>query len=149
SNGSTHLGAMTQSCAQPPMVKPRQSLSGRLWLLATLAVLLSEIVVFLPYIAHERSNWLIGRLEDSSIAVLAAAGTPLDPARRDELLRLSGVEGIRLTGQDRTLAEIGDAMERSAGTIDLRQEDLFTGIRRAIRALIIDDDRLIRVVDKG
>ena len=34
-------------CGTPPS-GPRQSLSARLWLLATLAVLLSEIVVFLP-----------------------------------------------------------------------------------------------------
>ena len=45
---------MTDASAEPPRVRPRQSLSGRLWLVATLAVLLSEIVVFLPYIAHER-----------------------------------------------------------------------------------------------
>ena len=78
-----------------PRVRPRQSLSARLWLLTTLAVLLSEIVVFLPYVAHERANWLIGRVEDASIAVLAAAGGPLDAAKRDELLRLSDTEAIR------------------------------------------------------
>jgi hypothetical protein len=47
---------MTESAAEAPRIRPRQSLSGRLWLLTTLAVLLSEIVVFLPYVAHERSN---------------------------------------------------------------------------------------------
>ena len=51
---------------------------ARLWLVATLAVLLSEIVVFLPYIAHERSTWLNGRIEDASIAVLAAANGTMD-----------------------------------------------------------------------
>ena len=32
---------MRESDAGPPRVRPRQSLSGRLWLVATLAVLLS------------------------------------------------------------------------------------------------------------
>ena len=41
--------------------------------MATLAVLLSEIMVFLPYIAHERSTWLSARIEDAAIAVIAAA----------------------------------------------------------------------------
>ncbi len=65
---------MSEASAGPPRVRPRQSLSGRLWLIATLAVLLSEVVVFLPYIAHERDAWLTGRIEDASIAVLAASG---------------------------------------------------------------------------
>ena len=69
----TQLVAMSESNAGPPRVRPRQSLSGRLWLVATLAVLLSEIMVFLPYIAHERSTWLSARIEDAAIAVIAAA----------------------------------------------------------------------------
>ena len=44
---------MSEASAEPQRQAP-QSLSARLWLLATLAVLLSEVVVFLPYIAHER-----------------------------------------------------------------------------------------------
>ena len=76
-------------------VRPRQSLSARLWLVATLAVLLSEIVVFLPYIAHERSSWLNARIEDAAIAVIAAANGTMDTARHDELLRLADTEAIR------------------------------------------------------
>ncbi len=83
---------MRESSPGPPRVRPRQSLSGRLWLVATLAVLLSEIVVFLPYVAHERSSWLNGRIEDASIAMLAAADGTTDTARHDDLLHLSGAE---------------------------------------------------------
>jgi hypothetical protein len=89
SNAFAHFAVMTEASAKMPRVRPRQSLSGRLWLLTTLAVVLSEIVVFLPYVAHERANWLLGRVEDASIAVLSAAGSPLDAAKRNELLRLS------------------------------------------------------------
>ena len=79
---SPHFVQMTKSCTTAPQVRPRQSLSARLWLLATLAVLLSEIVVFLPYIAHERSDWLTDRVEDASLVLLAASGGPLDEIGR-------------------------------------------------------------------
>jgi signal transduction histidine kinase len=143
---SSHLAVMAQSNAAPPRVRRGQSLSGRLWLVATLAVLLSEIVVFLPYVAHERSSWLVGRLEDATIAVLAAAGGTTDPAKREELLHLSGAEAIRLTGRDGTVTTVGNVAMSPDATIDLRQENLFVRIRRALRALVLQEDRLIRVV---
>ncbi len=143
----TQLVAMRESDAGPPRVRPRQSLSGRLWLVATLAVLLSEIVVFLPYIAHERSQWLFGRVEDASIAVLAAADMTSDMARHNELLRLSGAEAIRLTGRDGAVYTVGDVAMPVDATIDVRQEDMLVGIRRALRAMLLPEDRLIHVLD--
>ncbi len=145
SNAFAHFAVMTEASAKMPRVRPRQSLSGRLWLLTTLAVVLSEIVVFLPYVAHERANWLLGRVEDASIAVLSAAGSPLDAAKRIELLRLSDTEAIRLVGADGAVVTVGDAAAPAQATIDLRQEDQFTRIRRALRAMIIAEDRLVRV----
>jgi len=137
---------MTQSNTGPPRVRRGQSLSGRLWLVATLAVLLSEIVVFLPYVAHERSSWLVGRLEDATIAVLAAADGTTDPAKRDELLHLSGAEAIRLTAHDGTVNTVGNFAMSPDTTFDVRQENLFTQIRRALRAVVLREDRLIRVL---
>lgn len=138
---------MTESCAQPPVVKPRQSLSARLWLLTTLAVLLSEVLVFLPYIAHERTTWLAGRLEDASIAVLAAAGTKIDAAQADELLQLAGAEWIRLTDSHGASMTIGRSPPIAAREVDLRGEGLLTGIRHALHAIIFDEDRPLRIVD--
>ena len=127
---------MTESNAGPPRVRPRQSLSGRLWLVATLAVLLSEIMVFLPYIAHERSTWLNARIEDAAIAVIAAADGTMDTARHDELLHLAGTEAIRLTGRDGAVT-IGNVAMPPDATIDLRQENLFVRVRRALRAILL------------
>ncbi len=138
---------MSDPNAGPPRVRPRQSLSGRLWLVATLAVLLSEIVVFLPYIAHERSSWMYGRVEDASIAVLASRGGPMDPARQAELLRLSGAEAIRLTGRDGAIYATGNVAMPSDATIDLRQENLFDRVRRALRAILLQENRTVRVLD--
>jgi signal transduction histidine kinase len=142
---STHFTTMSESSAEVPRVRPRQSLSARLWLLTTLAVLLSEIVVFLPYVAHERSNWLLARVEDASIATLAAAGGPVDAAKRDELLRLTGTDAIRLLGQDGSVLTVGDTSAQAEATIDLRQEHLLTRIGSALRAIVLEGNRLIRV----
>ncbi|MEJ0020923.1 MAG: HAMP domain-containing sensor histidine kinase [Acetobacteraceae bacterium] len=136
---------MSESGAEPHRVRPRQSLSGRLWLLTTLAVLLSEVLVFLPYIAHERSVWLAGRVEDASIAVLAFTGGTLDAAKRDDLLRLTGAEAIRFRGRDGVLLTIGDVERQQAAAIDLGQEDLLVRVRRALRAILLDENRLIRL----
>lgn len=126
-------------------VRPRQSLSARLWLLATLAVLLAEIVVFLPYIAHERRNWLNNRIEDASIATLAVDGHAIDTAKAMELLRLSNTSAIRLTRADGTTTTVGDTSRQPVSAVDLRREDGFTGIRRALRALVFDRRDLMRV----
>ena len=140
---------MSDSNAGPPRVRSRQSLSGRLWLVATLAVLLSEIVVFLPYIAHERSSWMCGRVEDASIAVMASRGWMMDPAGHDELLRLSEAEAIRLTGRNGAVYTIGDVAMPTDATIDLRQENLFDRIRRALRAILLRENRTVRVLDSS
>ncbi len=145
SNGLTHFAVMTESRTETPRVRPRQSLSGRLWLLTTLAVLLSEIVVFLPYVAHERTSWLLGRVEDASIATLAATGAPLDAAKRDELLRLSGTRAIRLLSADGTVISVGDTAVPSDAAIDLRQEDLFARIGSALSAIVTDQPDVARV----
>lgn len=136
---------MTDSSAGTPRVRPRQSLSARLWLLTTLAVLVSEVVVFLPYVAHERAGWLLGRVEDASIAVLAAAGGPLDAARRDDLLRLADAAAIRLVRPDGSSVTVGNDASEPAASIELSKEGLFAGIGRALHAMVIGGDRLIRL----
>ena len=137
---------MSEASAGPPRVRPRQSLSGRLWLIATFAVLLSEIVVFLPYIAHERSAWLIGRLEDASIATLAASGATADLGQRDDLLRLAASEAIQLTASGGTVITVGNTALPPDATFDLRAELLPVRIRRALQAIVLRRNRLIHVI---
>lgn len=140
---------MTEASAAPVRVTPRQSLSARLWLLATLAVLLSEIVVFLPYIAHERRNWLNNRIEDASIAMLAVDGHAIDTTKAMELLRLSSTSAIRLTHADGTVVTVGDTAKQPLSIVNLRTEDGFTAIRRALQALIFDRRRDMRVTTEN
>lgn len=137
---------MTKSCATASRVRPRQSLSARLWLLATLAVLVSEIVVFLPYIAHERRTWLIGRAETASIAALASSGSLLDSAKRDELLRLSGTDAIRLSQPDASGLSVARDGVSPTAVFDLRDENQFDGIRHALGAIVHPGDPQVQVV---
>ena len=137
---------MSESDAAPPRIRQRQSLSGRLLLVATLAVLLSEIVVFLPYVARERRTWVYDHLENASITMLAAGDQVAGVARQNEMLRLSGAEAIRLTARDGSVYSVGNVAMPTDATIDIRQEGLFGQIRRSLRAILVHDDRLIQVV---
>ena len=139
---------MNDSNAGSRRVRPRQSLSARLWLVATLAVLLSEIMVFLPYIAHERSSWMSARIEDAAIAVIAAANGTMDTARHDELLFLADTEAIRVTDRDGAVM-IGNVAMPPDATIDLREENLLDRIGRALRAMVLRENRLVLVSDNN
>jgi signal transduction histidine kinase len=137
---------MSDAIAGAPRIRPRQSLSGRLWLLATLAVLVSELAVFLPYIARERASWLTERVQDASIAVLAATGEILSDAKRSELLRLSGAEAILLTDQHGQRLAVGDVAVHADATIDLPKEGWFTKVGRALEAIVLERNRLIHLI---
>jgi signal transduction histidine kinase len=143
---STHFAAMSDAIAGAPRIRPRRSLSGRLWVLATLAVLVSEIAVFLPYIARERSSWLIERVQDASIAVLAASGEILSETKRSELLRLSGTEAIILADPSGQIVTVGDFAAHADATIDLREEGWFTKVGRALEAIVFERNRLIHLI---
>lgn len=138
---------MMAAHAGPPRVKPRRSLSARLWLLTTLAVLLSEVVVFLPYIAHERRNWLFERIDDAAIA--AVAGQKLQPSMQAELLLLADSEAIRLISHDGNALAMGQVETPADATIDLREEDTWVGVRRALRAIVLPRNRLLLVIGQS
>lgn len=140
---------MRQSRAATPADRPRRSLSARLLWLTALAVLLSEIAVFLPDVAHERRNWLEGRVEDASIAVLAAGTAlpgPVSASIHQELLRLSASEAIRLSEPGGGTLSVGNLVAEPDNLIDLRHEGLVTGIHRALAIIIWGDQGLLRVV---
>ncbi len=139
-----HLAIMMES-AGPPRVRPRQSLSARLLLLTALAVLMSEVVVFLPHIAHEQFTWLAERQEDAAIAVAAATSAPTDPVKSDEVLRLSDAIAIRLTGHGAPDLVFGDIAARPDTIVDFRHEGLPTRIALALRALLPGENRLIQL----
>ena len=137
---------MAKSCAKAQHVRPRQSLSARLWLLATLAVLLSEIAVFLPYGAHERDEWLLDRTEDASLVVLAASGSALEAGRHDDLLRLADAVAIRFSKPGVADLTVGDDTVATSAVFDLRNANLLGDIYNALAVTVRTEDRLVRVV---
>jgi signal transduction histidine kinase len=136
---------MPESSTKPPRVRPRQSLSGRLWLLATLSILLTEVLVFLPYIAHERRSWLAERVDDASLAFVAASGDQVTPKARLDLLRVFDAAAIRLSGPNGEVQVIGDVSADPDMRVDLRREDLVMGIPRALAALLFQNGGLLAV----
>ncbi|MBV9783183.1 MAG: HAMP domain-containing histidine kinase [Acidisphaera sp.] len=128
----------------------RRSLTARLIWLTVGVVLLAEILIFVPSLAHERRLWLGQHVREAHIAALAVAAAPggmVDTQTRDELLRLSGAEMIRLEEPSGTvLALPPPAPIAPEATIDLGQESSLTGLRRALSALFRAHDRQLRII---
>jgi signal transduction histidine kinase len=101
--------------------------------------------VFLPYIAHERRTWLAERVDDASLALLAAAGESIAPERHPDLLHVFNAVAIRLTGPDGAVKVIGDASALADTQVDLDRENLITGIPQALRVLLLRDGGLLAV----
>ncbi len=136
------------SATGTPRLKPRQSLSARLWLLTTLVVLLSEVAVFVPEVAHEWRNWLVGKVEDASIAAFAlstSAGVHLDPAARAQLLPLAAAVSLRLTDPNGRTLELGNPAAPSDETLDLHRPDLPGDVRHALAAILWRKDHLVKL----
>lgn len=120
-----------------------------LWLTVGV-VLITELAVFLPSLGHERKTWLERHIREANIAALAVVGAPkgvLDPATRDDLLRLSGDEMIHLHRSSGIEVVLSPPQPLSPRVrYDLRREDALTGIARALAALFRQEDRLIMVI---
>ena len=81
-----------------PLPARRRSLSIRLLLLTMGLVIVAEILVLIPNIARDRREILREKTLEAYIAALSAAAPTDAPAlaQRDELLRASGIEAIRM-----------------------------------------------------
>src|SRR5690606_21719621 len=114
---------------------PRRSLSARLLWLTAGFVLIAQVMIFIPSIGRERLDWLRNRITEAHIAALSVAAAPdgmVDDATRDELLRLTGTEAIRLTEPDRSILALEPTSAVSAdGSVDLMEEGWFEGITHA------------------
>ena len=88
----------------------------------------------------------MGRAAEARIAAVSIAvareGT-VDTATRDELLRLSGAAEIQVSEPGRPPLVLASGEPAAAAfSIDLTREGPFTGMRRAVSALLRHDDRL-------
>ncbi len=136
--------------ALPARASPHRSLSSRLLWLTLAIVLITEILIFFPSLGHERRAWLERHVREANIAALAVAGAPhglLDPATRDDLLRLSGDELIRLhraSGVELVLAPPEEITP--VARYDLRNETQLASVGYALVDLFRSQDRPITVI---
>ncbi len=90
------------------------SLAGRLLGMTVAAVLVGEVVIFIPALAGFHENWLRERMNLSQVAALALEDTPdldIGPTLEDELLNNAGVQRAALErgGERVLLLEAPDA----------------------------------------
>lgn len=126
------------------------SLSGRFLILTTIFVMLAEVLIFVPSIARFRHDYLLDRLARAQIAAFALLATPdhmVDPALERELLRNAEVDAIILRRDAvRELVLVNEEAAMVRARFDLRQRDIAQMIREALRALVTDAPRQIRII---
>lgn len=134
----------------------RRSVSGRLLWLVLAIVVLVEILVFVPDLAQERTQWLEARVSAAEIAALGAieslgprpdAGTRTT-VTRDDVLRLSGIEAIQLYQNGVSVPVFDRIGQRPPDArMYLATESRLTKVKEALRILIgRGEDRLVEIV---
>jgi signal transduction histidine kinase len=154
---------MSVSCRRddPPNREPRdrgqrielrRSLSMRLLLLVMSLVVVTEVLLMIPSFDRDRRVILREKALEAYIAALSAAA-PIDSpalAQRDELLRASGIESIRLRDQrGTTLIQAGDPTVKPDKTFDLRDETAFQSLVRGLIAAMANKDALVEIIDNA
>jgi signal transduction histidine kinase len=129
----------------------RHRLSARLWRLTILAVMLAEVLIFVPSIANYRKEWLRQRIETAAVAGLTAerasgnGDAALGPEEQASLLRALDARLIatsngtvsRLLARDETLGSV-DAQ------VDIGNDDWLSLIAGAFDTLLFGEDRMMR-----
>ena len=124
------------------------SLSGRLFILTTIFVMIAEILIFVPSIARFREDYMLDRLERAQIASLTLlADDMIDAELEAELLRNAEVFNVVLRRDEvRQLVLSSPMPQLIAGTIDLRDDSAVLLIRDAVRRLTSPQNEVIRVI---
>lgn len=128
----------------PPIGRPnasrrgrmRDSLSARLLWLTVAVTLIVEVMILLPSLGRERMAWLMNRVTEAHLAALTVSTAPhgvVDLSTRDELLRLSGTEAIRLVEGGRSILVLPlRGTVHAEGQIDIAHETLIGSMLRAV-----------------
>ncbi|MBN9044573.1 MAG: HAMP domain-containing histidine kinase [Rhizobiales bacterium] len=137
------------SAVQPPRLRWRNRLSSKLLLLIALAVLVAEILIFVPSIANMRIRWLTARLDSiGAVSEVLAANESMDVPRaiQDKVLLATGTKAIALreAGASRMLAmtEVPGKIDQ---VIDLGNVSEASAIWDAFSTLFTGGDRTLRV----
>jgi signal transduction histidine kinase len=126
------------------------SLSARLLVITIAAIMLGEVLIYLPSIARYRVVFLEERLGAARLAALAVEAAPegmVSPALAHKLLDQAGVEAIVLHKPGLMSIMLGDEMPQSIDAVfDLRRARPVPLVGEAFGTLAAGGERLIRVI---
>jgi signal transduction histidine kinase len=145
--------------------RARRGLPVRLLFFTIAVVVVAEALVQIPNLARERRVLLDEMAMQAYIAALSPPASAIGPtddvssstaarnqidrrrlAQRDELLRASGIEAIRLRdAHGSTLVLVGDPQVRAARSFDLRTETPVQSVTHALSAVLASNDRLVEI----
>lgn len=132
-----------------------RSLSGKLLLLTTFFIMLTEILVFIPSVSNYRLTWLARHFTTGEAAALALESfseSDVSDTLRERLLNLTETEiiAIRRKGSSRILAtrQLPRSVDRHIRLIEPGQMQAVSTIMDAFDTLIFGGDRYIRVFGK-
>ncbi|MBN8290831.1 HAMP domain-containing histidine kinase [Rhodobacter sp. NTK016B] len=126
-----------------------RTLSGRFLLLTMIFVLLAEVLIFVPYVARYREDYLLTRVERAQIASLAllASDGQISDKLAEELLDTAGVYNVVLRRDAvRELVLSSPVPAPVSATYDLRDGSIWPLMRDGLAALFLPDNTVIRLI---
>lgn len=126
-----------------------RTLTGRFLLLTLLFVLLAEVLIFVPYVARFREDYLLTRLERAQIASLAllASDGQISDKLAEELLNTAGVYNVVLRRDAvRELVLSSPVPGPVQATYDLRTTSIWALMQDGITAMFIPANTVIRLI---
>lgn len=125
------------------------SLSSRVLILTAVFVMLAEVLIFLPSVARFRHDYLVQRIGDAHLGILALDATPdgiVSDKLKQQLLDFVGAQAIsvRRSGMKLTLME--DNPRAVDSTIRLEELSPLDMISGALDSMIVRRDRVLQVI---
>jgi len=139
---------------EPPPARPRRlplGLSGKLLFLTVVFVTVAEILIYVPWIANFRINWLNDRLAAAHTAALVLDAAPsgmVPESLAKHILDSIGARAVAMKmGAQRRMLAATDIPTAVTQTIDMRDVGLWRAIVDAFDTLLFcTPDDVVRVV---
>ena len=143
---------MAGASGDRPVPKVRRRLSTRILVITALAVMLAEVLIFVPSVSKFRYDWLTAKIETVAVAGLASEevdagpGSVLGPNQESALLKALDAELIAINDQDasRLLAR-AETVGIPDLQINLSEQSTMALILGAFDTLLFGGDRTMRV----
>ncbi|WP_342591960.1 HAMP domain-containing sensor histidine kinase [Jiella sonneratiae] len=134
------------------MPKVRWRLSTRILAITALAVMLAEVLIFVPSVSKFRNDWLTTKIEAVAVAGLASeevdagAGSVLGPNQESALLKALDAQLLAINDKDasRLLAR-AEMVPIPDIQVDLTEQSMVATILGAFDTLLFGGDRTMRV----